>query len=69
MKFLKFICLFVLMLIALMLNIVEGIIMCISYPLRGIDYILHVVFKHVSEWTLVAAKRFNFLNIFRKYEE
>ncbi len=43
--------------------------MAISYPLRGIDYVGHKVFTKVSEWTLEATKRFNFLNVFRKYEE
>ncbi|MCM1131252.1 MAG: hypothetical protein NC325_06100 [Anaeroplasma bactoclasticum] len=69
MKLLKNIGLFILMILALALNIVEGVIMAISYPLRGIDYVLHIVFKKISEWTLAAAKKFNFLNIFRKYEE
>lgn len=69
MKFFEFIGLFILMVVALMVNIVEGVIMCISYPLRGIDYVLHIVFKHVSEWTLAAARKFNFLSIFRRYEE
>lgn len=69
MKLLKFLGLFILMLIALVVNIIEGIIMVISYPLRGIDYVLHIVFKHISDWTLAAAKKFNFLSIFRKYEE
>lgn len=69
MRFLKFMGLFILMILALFVNIIEGFIMVISYPLRGLDYVLHKVFKHVSEWTLAAAKRFNFLNIFRKYEE
>lgn len=69
MRFLKFMGLFILMILALFVNIIEGFIMAISYPLRGLDYVLHKVFKHVSEWTLAAAKRFNFLNIFRKYEE
>lgn len=69
MKFLKFMGLFLLMIIALIINIIEGIIMAISYPLRGIDYVGHKVFEKVSEWTLAAAKRFNFLNVFRKYEE
>ncbi|MCI9182000.1 MAG: hypothetical protein HFG90_01940 [Acholeplasmatales bacterium] len=69
MRLLKFIALFLVMIIALIVNIIEGIIMAISYPLRGIDYVGHKVFTKVSEWTLEAAKRFNFLNIFRKYEE
>lgn len=69
MKFFKFIGMFIIMVIALAINIVEGIIMCISFPLRGIDYVLHIVFKKISEWTLAATKRFNFLNIFRRYEE
>ena len=69
MRFFRFIGLFVLMLLALVLNIIEGLIMCISYPLRGLDYVLHKLFKKISEWVLVAAKRFNFLNVFRKYEE
>ncbi len=69
MKFLKFIGLFILMLIALIVNIIEGIIMAISYPLRGIDYVLHKVFEKISNWTLAATKKFNFLSIFRKYEE
>lgn len=69
MKFFKFIGLFILMVLALILNIIEGVILAISYPLRGIDYVLHIVFKKISEWTLAAAKRFNFLSIFRKYEE
>lgn len=69
MKLLKCIGLFILMVLALILNIIEGIIMAISYPLRGIDYVLHIVFKKISECTLVVAKRFNFLSIFRKYEE
>lgn len=69
MKLFKYLGLFILMLIALVINIVEGIIMVISYPLRLIDYILHIVFKKISEWTLAAVKRFNFINIFRKYEE
>ena len=55
MKFLKFMGLFIVMIIALIVNIIEGFIMAISYPLRGLDYILHKVFKHVSEWTLAAA--------------
>ncbi len=69
MKLLKFIALFLVMILALIVNIIEGIIMAISYPLRGLDYILHKAFKKISEWTLEAAKKFNFLNIFRKYEE
>ena len=69
MRFFKFIGMFILMLVALAVNIVEGIIMAISYPLRGIDFVLHIVFKKISEWTLAAAKRFNFLSVFRKYEE
>ncbi|MDE6946296.1 MAG: hypothetical protein K2P14_03835 [Anaeroplasmataceae bacterium] len=69
MKLLKFMGLFILMILALFVNIIEGFIMAISYPLRGLDYVLHKVFKYVSEWTLAVAKRFNFLNIFRKYEE
>lgn len=69
MRIFKWFGLFIVMLMALIINIIEGIIMCISYPLRGLDYILHIVFKHVSEWTLEAAKRFNFLSIFRRYEE
>lgn len=69
MKFFKFIGMFILMVIALIINIIEGIIMAISYPLRGIDYVGHKVFTKVSEWTLEVAKRFNFLSIFRKYEE
>ena len=69
MRLLKFIALFLVMIIALIVNIISGIIMAISYPLRGLDYVLHIVFKKISEWTLEATKRFNFLNIFRKYEE
>lgn len=69
MKLLKFIGLFFVMVIALIINIIESIIMAISYPLRGIDYVGHKVFTKVSEWTLEATKRFNFLNVFRKYEE
>ena len=69
MRFFKFIGMFILMVVALAVNIVEGVIMAISYPLRGLDYILHIVFKKISEWTLAAAKKFNFLNIFRRYEE
>lgn len=69
MKLLKWIGLFILMIIALIVNIIEGIIMAVSYPLRAIDYVLHIVFKHISEWTLAATKKFNFLSIFRKYEE
>lgn len=69
MKLLKFIGLFIVMIIALIINIIEGMIMAISYPLRGIDYVLHIVFKKISEWTLAATKKFNFLSIFRRYEE
>lgn len=69
MKLLKWIGLFILMIIALIVNIIEGIIMAISYPLRGIDYVGHKVFEKISDWTLAAAKKFNFLSIFRKYEE
>lgn len=69
MKFFKFIGMFLLMVIALIINIIEGIIMAISYPLRGIDYVGHKVFEKVSEWTLAATKKFNFLSIFRRYEE
>lgn len=69
MKLFKFIGLFLLMLIALVINIIEGVIMVISYPMRGIDYVLHKVFQKISDWTLAAVKRFNFINIFRKYEE
>ncbi len=69
MKLLKFIGLFFVMVIALIINIIEGIIMAISYPLRGIDYVLHKVFEKISDWTLAATKKFNFLSIFRKYEE
>ncbi len=69
MKLFKYIGLFLLMLIALVINIIEGVIMVISYPLRLIDYVGHKVFEHISDWTLAAVKRFNFINIFRKYEE
>lgn len=69
MRFFKLIGMFILMIVALAVNIFEGIIMCISFPLRGFDYVLHIVFKKISEWTLAAAKRFNFLSIFRQYEE
>ncbi len=69
MKVFKFLGLFIVMIIALIINIIEGVIMAISYPLRGIDYVGHKVFTKVSEWTLAATKKFNFLNIFRKYEE
>ncbi|MDE7264506.1 MAG: hypothetical protein K2N64_07580 [Anaeroplasmataceae bacterium] len=69
MKLLKNIGLFLLMIFALIVNIIEGIIMAISYPLRGLDYIGHKIFEKVSEWTLEATKRFNFISIFRKYEE
>lgn len=69
MRLLKFIALFLVMIIALIVNIIEGIIMAISYPLRGIDYVGHKVFTKITDWTLAATKRFNFLNIFRKYEE
>ncbi len=69
MRLFKWIGLFFVMVIALIINIIEGIIMAISYPLRGIDYVGHKVFEKVSDWTLAATKKFNFLNVFRKYEE
>lgn len=69
MRFLKFMGLFILMILALFVNIIEGIIMAISYPLRGFDYVGHKVFEKISEWTLAATKKFNFISIFRKYEE
>lgn len=66
MKVFKFLGLFIVMIIALIINIIEGVIMAISYPLRGIDYVGHKVFTKISEWTLAAAKKFNFLNVFRR---
>lgn len=66
MKILKYIGLFILMLVALVINIIEGIIMAISYPIHGIDYVLHIVFKHVSEWTLSAVKKFNIVTVFKR---
>ncbi len=66
MKVFKFIGLFIVMIIALIINIIEGIIMAISYPLRGLDYVGHKVFTKVSEWTLSAIKKFNIVNVFRR---
>lgn len=69
MKILKFFGKLLLIILAVMINTVEGLILAATYSLWFIGFILHEVFKKVSEWVVAITKHFNFVSIFRRYEE
>lgn len=59
----------ILVLLSILVNIVEGILLGFTYTLWFIGFILHKVFKKLSELIVDITKHFNFVKIFRKYEE
>lgn len=69
MRILKFLGKLILLLIAIIVNTVEGACLGITYTLWFVGFIFHVVFKKLSEWIVILTKAFNFVNIFRRYEE
>ncbi len=66
MKVLEYIGKCFLMILALILNIIEGVILIISYLLKWIDYATHIVYKYIFEWTLSLFKKFNFMTVFKE---
>ncbi len=69
MKILKFFLKVLLILLAVIVNIVEALFLAVTYSLWFIGFLLHVVFKKLSEWIVAITKYFNFVKIFRRYEE
>lgn len=66
MKFLKFLGLFLLVIISLIVNLIELVLIVFSYILFAIGYVLYTVFRIVTEWLLELLKNFNFLTILQK---
>lgn len=69
MKILKFFGKLILIIIAVAVNIVEALFLAVTYTLWFIGFLLHVIFKKLSEWVVAITKMFNFVNVFRRYEE
>ena len=69
MKILKFFGKLILTILAIIVNIVEAIFLAFTYTLWFVGFIFHKVFKKLSEWIVDITKHFNFVKVFRRYEE
>lgn len=69
MKILRFFGKLILILLTIVINILEGVCLGITYSLWFLGFILHTVFKKISEWIVALTKHFNFVKLFRRYED
>lgn len=58
-----------LLLVSIIVTIIEGVILGISYSLRFIGFVLHEAFKWVCEVVIRVASAFNFIKVFRNRED
>ncbi len=69
MKILKFFLKLLLIILAVAVNIVEAVVLAVTYTLWFIGFLLHVVFKKLSEWIVAITKMFNFVKVFKHFDD